>query len=195
MRLNHKCPILTIGIRSTKQSYRWYGWIHRTILFTVGQYFTDGCLKANKRLLRRLLRECLGWQCKFIVIPNKTQHKSNKCRRRQSAPRHTYNPPTENYARIKSVTYNQSHFRGRFPNPPPILAYPRISDNWNNTFLQRHTNDIHNTHHLPWFRYQVKSRTSEWINHLDLVRHTMRQKIPGRPKVDLMQQRKKSLYS
>ena len=63
----HKCPILTIGIRSTKQSYRRYGWIHRTILFTVGQYFTDGCPKANKRLLRRSLRECLGWQCKFIV--------------------------------------------------------------------------------------------------------------------------------
>ena len=29
--------------------------------------FTDCCPKANKRLLRRLLRECLGWQCKFIV--------------------------------------------------------------------------------------------------------------------------------
>ena len=52
---------------TTKQSYRWYGWIHWTILFTVGQYFTDCCPKANKRQLRRLLRECLGWQCQFIV--------------------------------------------------------------------------------------------------------------------------------
>ena len=98
------------------------------------------------------------------------------------------------YARTKSVIYDQSHFRGRFANPPPILAYPRIPDSSNNTFLQQHTNDIHIIH-LPWFRYPVQSKTSEWINHLDLVRQTMCQRILGRPKVDLMQQRRKSLYS
>ncbi len=31
-------------------------------------FYTDGCPKANKRLLRKLLRECLGLQCKFIDI-------------------------------------------------------------------------------------------------------------------------------
>ena len=45
-----------------------------------------------------------GFHESVEIAPNKTQHKSNKFRRRQSAPRHTYNLPTESYARTKSVT-------------------------------------------------------------------------------------------
>jgi hypothetical protein len=135
-----------------------------------------------------------GFYKSVEIAPNKTQHKRNKFRRRQSAPRHTFNLLPESYARTKPVIYNQSHFRGRFSNPPPILAYPRIPDSSNNTFLQQHTNDIHITH-LPWFRYPVQSKTSEWINHLHLVHQTMCQSILDRPKVDRMQQWRKSLYS
>ena len=82
-----------------------------------------------------------------------------------------YRERKESHARNKFVSHVQNHFRGNFPNPPPILAYPQISHISYNAFPQTLTNDTHT--HLPWFRYPIQSRTLEWMNHLALMHQTM----------------------
>ena len=102
------------------------------------------------------------------------QRQLNKYRKKQH----------ECYARSKFVIHNQTPFRRRFPNPPPILAYSRTRDS---TSLQQQTNDTHA--HLPWFRYPMQSKASEWINHLALVQATCR-RLPNLSKANLLQRRK-----